>query len=417
MYCGECGTKNKVGDMFCKECGARLEQQVEQNNSSNNTIKETKPRQPMSKKKKIMIAVVAAIIIVFGIGYKIGSDLTNPKAIAKDYIEATIKQDGNRLYKYLEIKGDKTFVSKKIFNEAIKENGEEVSGVENYVINDVEYGEGKLTARVEFTYTMKGSSEEHESSVSLTKQKGKKYLIFDNWKISDFTTESAVMKDFEIEAPKDTVITFADVKLTDKYLDEKESTSKLDVYVLPQVFTTSMTIKAVLANGIEIEDTVTPSSYSSPYTVSFDVDSLTESVKDKIITKSKEILNTLYSNGIARKQFNEIKSNFEHSGLDTTNINDYYTEFVSDLEDAYSTLTSIDFTDISIYDIEINDDGNFEVELKVNYDYTVQYENWSDEVVTHEDSYYSYMDLVLSYEDDSYYLVDIDDLETYFSRY
>ena len=415
MFCGECGAKNKKNDAFCSECGAPLEHEDEKQVVTTNVVKKSK--QPMSKKNKIIIGVIAAMVLLLGIGYKIGSDITNPKAVAKNYIQATIDKDGDKLYKYLELDGDKTFVTKKIFKSLLKNSDIESSNVENYKITEVEYGDGKLSAKVKFTYTIKGSSSEKTDTVNLTKQKDKKFLFFDNWKIADMTAENLTMKDYTIKVAKGATVTYAGVKLTDKYLNKDESTSKLDVYVLPLVFTTETKLKTVLSNGLEIEETVTPSKYYSTHTVSFDEDSLTESAKEKIVNKAKESLNTIYTNAIARKQFNEIKSNFEHEGLDLSDFESSYNEFVSDLEDAYSKLTSINFTDLSIYDLEIDEDGNLEVEVKVNYDYTVSYTNWDDEVETHEDSYYSYMTVVLAYDKDAYYLVNIDDLEDYFSRY
>lgn len=415
MFCGECGAKNNSDDRFCSECGAPLVQEENQSVNSNNVVK--KPRQPMSKKSKIISVIVAAIIIVLGIGYKVGNNITSPKAIAEDYIKATINQDGDKLYKYLELEGDKTFVSKKIFADLLKANNTEASNVENYKITDVEYSDGKLTAKVRFTYTMKGSSSEKTSSVSLTKQKDKKFLFFDNWKVSDMTADSATMKDYKIKVAKGSNVTYAGVKLTDKYLDRDESTSKLDAYKLPQVFTTKATLKAVLPNGMEIEETVTPSSYYDTHTVTLDEDSLTEATKEKLTNQAKESLTIIYTNAIAKKEFSEIKSNFEHKGLDLTDLEKSYTDFLVDLEDGYSTLTSINFTDASLYDVKLNDNGYLEVRVKMSYDYTVSYTNWSDKVETHEDSSYSTMTVVFGYDKNIYYLVDIDNLEDYFSRY
>lgn len=415
MFCGECGAKNKKQDRFCAECGAPLVQEEEQEKVTTNANVVKKPRQPMSKKNKIIIAVIAAVILLLGIGYKVGSSLTDPKKIADDYIQASIDQDANKLYKYLEIEGDKTFVSKKIFKDLLKTNGTEASSIENYAITGIEYGEGKLTAKVTFTYTMKDSSTERTSSISLTKQKEKKLLFFDSWKITDATASSAMMEDYTIKVAKGATVTYAGVKVTDKYLDKDASTSKLDVYVLPQVFKAKTTIKTVLANGLEIEETVTPSSYA--HTVSFDEDSLTEAAKEKITTKAKEALTIIYTNAISKKTFSEFKSSFEHGSLDLTDLEKSYTDFVEELDDYSTTLTSISFTDVSIYDIDIDDDGNLEVKVRANYDYTVTYTSWDDEVKTHNDSDYAYITVVLAYDNGTYYLVDVDNLKEYFSRY
>lgn len=411
MFCAECGAKNKNTDAFCCECGAPLEQEEVKNNVVE------KPRQPMSKKNKIIIAVIATVVIVLGIGYKVGSDYTNPKKVAEEYISALIKKDSDKLYKYLEIDGDKTFVTKKIFNDVV-EKKLTTSDVENYVITDVTYSDGDLTATVTFKYTEKGSSSERTSKVDLTKQKDKKFLIFDNWKVNDTGATSTIIEDYTVKVTKGSKLTYAGVKVTDKYKDKKNSTSSLDVYVLPQVFKVETTIKAVLPSGLEIEETVTPSTYYNTHTVSFDEDSLTEEAKEKIITSGKNFLTTVYENAMKETAFADIKSNFEHKGIDLADLETSYTNLVNDLKNASNKLTSIGFNTTSIYDIDLTDEGYLEVELRLNYDYSIKYTNYSDEEVEHSDSDYDCMTVILTYDDGKYYLVDLgNDLEDYFSRY
>ena len=73
MFCGECGTKNKNGALFCENCGAKIEGAKEV------TIKEKKP---LTKKSKLIIAIVSVVaVIVIGLCIFLGS-LTNPKNIA-----------------------------------------------------------------------------------------------------------------------------------------------------------------------------------------------------------------------------------------------------------------------------------------------------------------------------------------------
>lgn len=410
MFCGECGAKNKKTDAFCCECGAPLEH--EENKETNTAEKTVVPRQPMSKKNKIIIAIIVVVVVVLGVGYKIGSNLTSPKKIAKDYIQAVIDQDGEKLYKYIEIEGDTTFASKKMFADLLKSKKDE-SDIVNYKITDVKYGDGKLSAKVTFKYTTKNSSSEKTDTINLTKQKGNKYLIFDNWKISDFSADDLLVKDFELKVPKGAKVSFAGINVTDKYLSKDNSTSKLDVYVLPEVFSSKTIIKAQLSNGLEMEKEVTPSSYRDSYTLTFDEDNLNESSKEAIINKSKEVLTTIYTNAIAKKGFDEFKSSFEHNGLDLTKLSDSYKEFLEDLSGASRTLTSIEFTDMSIYDVSLNSDGYIEVEVRASFNYSIKYTSYNGEETTDEDDDYKYITLTYAYDND-FYLVDMDDLQYYF---
>lgn len=405
MYCGECGTKNNLDDLYCKECGSKLE-----SNLKSKTVKEKKP---ISKSTKVIIGVIA-IIIALIVGFIITfSILTSPKKIANDYIKAYVSQDANKLYNYLKLDGDKTFVSKKIFTDIMKDNKD--SNIDNYTITGVEYSSSKLKATVKFKYTLKDSRAEKSGYIVLTKQKSKKFLFFDNWQI-DENLSVTVVNNYTIKVLKDAKISFGGVKLTEKYLDKKESSSKYDVYVLPQVFAFKTVIKATLKNGFEIEDAVTPSSYYSIYTVNIDENSLSSKEKKKIVTLAKSSLNNIYSSAIANKPFSEIKSSFENKNVDITSLEKDYNDFLQKLSNSFSTLTSFSIDDISIYDIEMEDE-NMQVELKVNYDYEIKYKDFSDQEKTKKNSDYDYMTITLTYDNGNFYLVGLDDLETYFSRY
>ena len=409
MFCGECGTQNDRESLFCSNCGKPL---VHDNNGP------AKVKQPMSKNKKILIAVLVIVALLLGGGYKIGSDMTSPKKVAGDYITALVNKDGNKLYNYLDLEGDKTFVSKKIFNNLLKESDTTSTELESYKINEVEYSEDGDTAKVKFSYTLKGSTREKTDTVKLVKQEDKKFLVFDNWKVSDLSASNTTMKDFKIKVLDGTVVTYAGVKVSSKYLDDESASGDYVVYKLPQVFTTKTELKAVLPGGMEIEDKVTPSSYNSTYTVRFNKNNLSTDVKNKITNKSKEVLSTIYDSAVAKKQFSEIKSNFEHGKLDLSNLETAYNKLVSNLASSSTTLTSIDFTNVSLYDIDLTKDGNYKVEVKVNYDYSVSYTSYgSDEVKTHDDTDYDYMIIILSCDKNDYYLVDAEDLDYYFSRY
>lgn len=414
MFCGECGTKNKKGDAFCKECGSKLES-VEV--TTNKTKKEVSnaPKKPMAKSTKIIIGVVAVVVAALVALFIILGNITNPKNVAKEYIQAVVNKDGNKLYSYLSIEGDSTFVSKNVFNNYIKEKIKD-DAVTNYKITEVEYSTGKLQATVRFTYTTKNSSSEKTGKVTLTKDKSKKYLFFDNWKIND-SIDTAVVKDYTLKVTKGSTLTYGGIKVDKKYLASSKSSTEYDVYVLPQVFGYETVVKAVLPTGLEIEEKVTPSTYYSTHTVSFDEDTLTDAAKNKIIEVVKKDLNTIYTSAIAKKSFADIKSNFDVKGIDLTKFEQSYNNFVIKLGNESNILTSFTVTNASIYDIDLDSNGYLEVEFKVNYDYAIKYTDYSNNEKTHSDSDYDYMTVTLTYKNGTYYLVNINELETYFSRY
>lgn len=412
MFCSECGSKNKQGDLFCQECGASLKNNEEEPKKS--SPKETTPRKSMSKKQKIIISVVAVVVVAFGVSYKIIGDKCNPKNIAKEYIQAVVSNDADKIYQYFEIEGDKTFVSKKIFKELLKD---EKSDIENFAVSNIKDGQGNLSRLVSFTYTTKNSSSEKTGTITLKKQKGKKFFFFDNWKV-DTGISASVVKDYTIKVPKDASITFAGVKVDKKYKDEDASTDTLDAYKLPQVFSRETNVKLQLSSGMELELDITPSLYYSNYTVNINRQSLSKKETEKITKTIKEAITTIYNSGIERKSFDDIKSNFEKDDLDLTDFSEEYASFIEDLEDASNQLTSIDFTDVELTDFRLNDDNELQASVKVSYKYSIKYKSlFSDEEETRDDSTYSYMTFVLGYKDGEYHIVKPNNLVTYFSRY
>ena len=418
MFCGECGAKLKKGDMFCGECGAKVEHQeeVKKTVKKETTSSIPNPKKPMDKKTKIIIGAVAVVAVaLFGL-YQMFSSMYSPKSVAKDYVDALMKKDASKLYSYLEIDGDKTFVTKKSF-EKILENDSYSVDIENYTITKVEYATGKLSATVTVSYTTKSSSSEKTKTISLTKSKDKKLLFFDDWKVADLSAESMTVKDYEITVPKDAEVTFASIKVDKKYLDKEESTETLDVYVLPQVFSAKTEIKAKLSNGMELSNEVTPSSYYDYYKLSINLDNLSKSAKETLTKVFQKDIKAIYQAGIERKTWDDIKSTYTKDKVDTSDLEETYTEFVSNLSEASSVLKTIDFTKVELSSLSLNDDGNLVVRAKVNYKYTVEYTPYGGEATTKDSTSYSYITFTYQIVGKDYSLIDAKNLTTYFSRY
>ena len=415
MFCGECGSKNDKDSMFCSECGSKLTA-VEKPTKKVSKKKEDHAKAGSESKtkkiKKPLIIFIVILAIVAGIGYKVCSDLTNPKRIANEYLKAIVNNDKDKLYDYFSIEGDKTFASKKIYKSLVKETN--TNKIENFKVTDVEKKD--LTAIVRYSYTIEGSSYESTDYVSLVKAKNKKFLFFDDWKIGNIQYSNSLIKDFTVKVLKDSEVEYAGVKITDKYKKKDNDSTTYDVYVLPQVFKYETVIKAKLPSGIEVEDSVIPSLYTSSVTIKFNEKNISEKMKKEIIKVSKEGLTNIYSCAIDMLEFDRTISNFKHEGLDLTKLENSYNEFKSSLLSSTNVLKSITFKDMSIYDLNLDDDGYFNVELKINYDYTIGYKLYEEEKDVSKTGT-SYMKVVLKYEDSDFYMYDISNLKTYFSRY
>lgn len=417
MFCGECGAKLKKGDLFCGECGAKTEQteEVKKVVKSTSDNSSSSPKKPMDKKTKIIIAVVAVVAVgLFGL-YQMFSNMYSPKEVAKDYIDALIKKDASKLYSYIELEGDKTFVTKKAFKTLLEDEDYSVN-IDNYTITDVEYATGKLSAKVTVSYTTKSSSSEKTKTISLTKAKDKKLLFFDNWQVADMSTDSMVTEDYEITVPKDSKVTFAGIKVDKKYLDKDESTDSEDVYVLPQVFKAETEINVELSNGIKITDEKTPSSYYNYYRFSFSLDKLSESNKKDLTKTFESDIKNLYKAAIEKKTWDDVKANYSKNKIDTTELEDAYSDFVDNIAGSSNTLKSIDFTDVELSNVSLND-GDLVVRARAKYKYSIEYKSYSGEVTTKDDNDSSYITLTYKMTGKTYSLYDIRNITTYFSRY
>ncbi len=401
MYCKQCGTKNKKEALFCEECGKNLEEKK----------KVFQERKKISKKTKFIIEIIAIIVICLGFSFTFLSYMLSPKKVAERYMKALVNGDINQLYSYLETEGDKTFISKEIYQEILKENK-----IINYHITDVEYGNNKLTASASIVYTEKDSKDEKTMRISLIKQKKKWLLFFDDWRISSSETNDKIVEDFKIIVPRNAKITYAGIEVKDKYLDKNSSTDTTDIYILKQVFRASTKIVVELENGYQIEDEITPSFYKRSYTVSISLNDITKEEQEEIKTSIKNDLTILYEGAIQGKSFDDL----EHLSIEkgnTETIEKKYNALKEKLKQSYNMLTAIEFTDITLSSVKLEENGNQEFRFKANYQYDIKYLDSASQEQAKSREDYTYMNLSYYMKDKTYYIVDANNLEDYFSRY
>ena len=246
----------------------------------------------------------------------------------------------------------------------------------------MEYNEGKLTANVEFQIASEGS-EEDTITIRVIKNSQKKFLIFDSWQVSN-VSNSLLVKDYQITVPKNSTVTVNDIALESKYLNNDKSTEELDVYVIPQIFVGTTTIKTVLPCGIEETSEQNISSYNTSYKADVSLESLTDEMKTTLEEQVKKDLTTLYANIIAKKDWNSIKESYNYANADLKNLEQEYEDLYEELvTDSDVTLKAFEVTDVNITDVSLND-NQLEISAKFTYKYTVDYQNFNNETKTKE---------------------------------
>ena len=411
MFCGECGAKNEKDAAFCAECGAKLEQEAKaqpKKESKKQTSKKKENRKQLSKKQKILIIVGAVIVVALFSLYQIGAHLTDPKQIVKGYIEAVNNRDYDKLYDYANYSGDKTFISKEIYKNELEDSISDDIKINNYNIGNVTYEDGGLTANVAVNISVSNGNESNTDEVTftLTKLKDKKYLFFDNWTLdSQDMINATVIKDYEISVPKDTVVTFNEIEVTDKYLKNSTTDDNKETYVLPQVFNVTTKISFKLSNGITIEKEVTPSTYYKSYDLEITKSDITSEEQEKMISAITTSVESAMEGLSTSKSFDDIKGNFaSDSNLD--DLKEEYEDYLDDLSERKYTISNFKITKASIYSVSFDTDYKLKVQLRVNYSYTA---TSKEDGETKDQTDYDYYQYYLVYED-GYKIADMDEL-------
>lgn len=400
MYCGECGEKTQKKDLYCGNCGAKLEPKP----------KKVKSIKKMDSKtiKKITLGMTLIVFLILMISFF--SSRFSPKEVAKKYIQALAHQNYNQLYQYLELGNDNTFTNKETFIKLMKESGK--IEIEKYHVTAVNSSDNK-TAIATISYYDKGDKIEKNMNLTLTKQ-DRKWLFFDQWKIASSETKKLVVEDFKIMVPKDATVTYAGEKVSKKYFSQKESTETTDIYILKQVFSFPTAVEVTLPSGYKIEDHVTPTTYRNRYSASISLGTISVEEQTKIADTIKKDIATIYDCAIKDKPYQEVKSKLN---INNEKFESIYTVFVSKLKKSYNTLTAIEFTNITLSSAKLNEEGYLEFKFKANYNYTIQYTDFSSQKQTKQSKTYSYMTISYNVKDGNYNIVSADDLEDYFSRY
>ena len=347
MFCGECGTKNERGAKFCEECGSKLQNDVKgeiKNFGSNN--------------KKLIILICSLVVVIFGI-YKFLIGKYGPEAVAKDYFLAVMNADADSIYDYLDIKEGK-FTSKKIFKKVFNVQKEDLV---NYSVSSFEKSPDGLTATAHINYTLKGKSSSETADINLVHDKKNKFLIFENWKISDRFMET--VNDFEITVPKDSTVTIEGVKLNKKY--KTDGTKGTDLYKIPEMFKGKYDVIVTLKNGLTLEDDVNVTGYGS---ASLNNLKLSSGDEKKLEKKLPDVIEKLYQDAIDKKSFEDVKKDYEYDGSDLSKLENSYNYFMKAI--SAGGLKTFKVKKVKINNVKY-DDGIIKVTADVDFDYTASY--------------------------------------------
>lgn len=368
MYCSKCGTKKNKGDKYCSNCGTKF----------------TKLNKQTKKTITIVMSIIILTILIIGLFLHLNS----PKTVALNYFKAIINQNTNQLYHYLNIEGDKTFINKTTIETLIKQ-----VDIKEYNISNVTSKNNQANVTIHYQTNK-------DQTITIPLEKQTQFLFIKKWKIS---MNNHIIKDFSITVPKDSIITYAGVKVQKKYLER--TTNNSDTYLLTQVLKAPTKIEITLPNGYQIEDEITPNTYKNKYTAQLSLDMIKKEEQTKIENTIQKDLTNLYENALKEKPL-------ENKQLEKT-----YEQLIKNLKKAYNKLINIEFTKITLENVKLNEFGYLEFCFKANYKYQIKYTDFLNTEQTKESNSYTYMNATYQIDQNTYTMIDAKNLVDYFSRY
>jgi len=444
MFCSQCGIQNEEGVRFCENCGQLLTggaqdqqpiQQVPQQfppgngappvssasqyytatqtppvnysfygqvGTQNSALAAQRPKRPIKPAFIIVGAAALVLIIVCIVLFNVGAHVASPRNVALNAFRNIYSGDYATLYNAVDITpGD--FTGKSTFEKIMKKTADtQKLGklLSCSVVSDKESTKDKKSIEtVTIKYTMSSESGSQTTSIALIKQSGKKWLFYDDWKIS---SDGLVAGSYTVYAPKGATVNFDNVKVSSKYLSKGSNPTNnpqnyFDEYVLKNVLNGENDLKITSPYANDITDTVNVSDGDS-YTPSSI--KLSDSAAKLMSTTAQDDLGKLYTAAISGNDFSSVKSLFSTDTQAQNNGENSFSQLSDDLNYYYSyeKLESVTFSNVDISNAEVQSDGSIYAGVGFDYVYTLNvtdyYGGTSEFTQTNPQSYSTDMQFV-----------------------
>ncbi len=302
MFCEKCGTKIDDNSLYCENCGAKIEHDgIEKNEvkidatiesevhpdignnaeseAAYNPVTQINMEQPniaqpyvtrapvykapMEKGKKIFIAEIILLVILAVVFYKVGEKQYSPETAADNYFKAEAAGDWEQLYEMMDLP-DSPLMTAELFANTMQST--KVRDITNYTVearSDLFGGDKDIVKDFTCEFVVKGKSGTSTENISVVKQQEKKWLIFDEWKVSP---SDNVVDNFAVYIPFDANAAIAGIDLNELDSNPQKEGSRLK-YILPQMFEGKYEIRVSAPYRAEYADNVDVTPYNNTYYV------------------------------------------------------------------------------------------------------------------------------------------------------
>lgn len=384
MYCQNCGTKNADDALFCENCGEKLEEQELQVIQNIPTIyyDQVSVKKPFSKLLIIItLELFSIILLIYGI-VTFGKNFFSAGQEAEGYFVCMANGDFKKAYKKLDLM-ESEFITVEQFQRA--NAGHSLGIVGNYQLqkNNMDSmikQKNPLSEEVTIQYQAEGSSLEYY--VTLNRQPGKRYYLFDDWKVD---ASSQICKEYMVYVPKGAKVILDEIPLSEKYLVDSNHFAKeflddygqslpnsaFDVYQIPEIFYGVHNITVSMEDMEDVVQKVQITETDKEYQLN--TMRMKQEVVEKLIQVAGKNMGTIYHAAICSQDFRDITSIFTSDKGLLPDIEECYQELMSDLQENSSKPYSIQFHSISGRALPAYGSS---VHISFAYDLAYTYEDW-----------------------------------------
>ena len=197
MFCPNCGNEVKDGDLFCGECGTRIEpikankqeEQPKQEQPKQEAPKQEPPKQEPPKKeapkqkterfsgrgKKIVIAEIAALVVLVAAFIYFGSRSSNPQSAANQFVKDYNNKNWSKIYDSFNYDED-TFINEEAFEKTMDQS-------ETKTLSAPTGGYTSNSGMYAGQYTFLSKKGDDTMTIRVAKSAKKNFLFFDKYEV------------------------------------------------------------------------------------------------------------------------------------------------------------------------------------------------------------------------------------------
>ena len=181
----------------------------------------------LPKTATILLLTIISFMLVSLVFVLIGASQTNPKRIVKNYVSARINRDWETMFGYLDLENS-VFLNKDSFAKMMGDEGKpeivscEISGVPGL----------RQPGAYTVNYFLAADPFAEEEVVTLVKQSGKRYLFYNNYKIS---ADNIIVTDYQVHILPGATAYIDGIRLVN-YGESILHLGKYNYYTIPVLF-------------------------------------------------------------------------------------------------------------------------------------------------------------------------------------